>query len=178
MEFIKKIIGYGERIFLTIGVLCLATIVVIITGGIITRYVFGSPFSWTEELATFLFIWLCFSGASVAANRKKHVVADYMINRTGGKFRYLIQSLTYILIIAFLVAVFYASVLLQPNLLMHTSINLGIPRNYYYLPLLVSSFYMTIVYLFEFIETLKEGKKILFGSKESFASNPGTGENL
>jgi TRAP-type transport system small permease protein len=155
MGVLKKIIAYGERLILTIGVLSLSTIIIIITLGIISRYVFGSPFAWTEELASFLFIVLCFSGASVAAYRKKHVVADYIINRVNPKIRHVIQIILHLLIIAFLAVVFYASISLQPNLQIHRSINLGIPRNYYYLPLLIASFYMLLVYLIEFYEIVR-----------------------
>ena len=160
MEIAKKILAYGERFFLTLGVLSLSTIIVIITAGIIMRYVFRSPFAWTEELALLLFIVLCFSGASVAANRKKHVVADYIINRLNIKYRFILKTLSYIMIIAFLAVVLYASFLLQPSLLVHRSVILRIPRNLYYLPLLAASLYMALVYLIEFIESLLEAKKI------------------
>ena len=37
------------------------------------RYVFNSPFTWSDELATILFVWLAVLGAVVALRRGEHM---------------------------------------------------------------------------------------------------------
>src|SRR5580693_3589236 len=41
--------------------------------GVVSRYVFNSPIIWTDELATFLFLWLSMFGAVVAVRRDGHM---------------------------------------------------------------------------------------------------------
>ena len=45
----------------------------ILFAGVVSRYVFNSPLMWTDELATFLFLWLAMFGAVVAVRRGGHM---------------------------------------------------------------------------------------------------------
>jgi tripartite ATP-independent transporter DctM subunit len=45
----------------------------ILFAGVVSRYVFNSPIIWTDELATFLFLWLSMIGAVVAVRRDGHM---------------------------------------------------------------------------------------------------------
>ena len=45
----------------------------ILFAGVVSRYVFDSPLIWTDELATFLFLWLAMLGAVVALRRDGHM---------------------------------------------------------------------------------------------------------
>src|SRR5271154_3763795 len=45
----------------------------ILFAGVVSRYVFNSPLLWTDELATFLFLWLAMVGAVVALRRDGHM---------------------------------------------------------------------------------------------------------
>jgi len=47
--------------------------VVILFCGVVARYGFDSPLIWSDELATFLFLWLCMLGAVVALQRGAHM---------------------------------------------------------------------------------------------------------
>ncbi|GLB67847.1 TRAP transporter small permease [Arthrobacter mangrovi] len=43
---------------------------------VISRYVFSSPLSWTEELARFALVWLTFISAGFVMARRLHVTVD------------------------------------------------------------------------------------------------------
>jgi len=45
----------------------------ILFAGVVSRYVFNSQIIWTDELATFLFLWLSMFGAVVAVRRDGHM---------------------------------------------------------------------------------------------------------
>jgi tripartite ATP-independent transporter DctM subunit len=45
----------------------------ILFAGVVSRYVFNSPIMWTDELATFLFLWLAMFGAVVALRHDGHM---------------------------------------------------------------------------------------------------------
>jgi TRAP-type C4-dicarboxylate transport system permease small subunit len=52
----------------------------ILFAGVVSRYVFNSPIIWTDELATFLFLWLSMFGAVVAVRRDGHMRLTTFIN--------------------------------------------------------------------------------------------------
>jgi tripartite ATP-independent transporter DctM subunit len=47
--------------------------VIILFSGIVSRYVFHAPLTWTDELASILFLWLSILGAVVAFSRGEHM---------------------------------------------------------------------------------------------------------
>ncbi len=57
--------------FLAAGLV--AAEIVILFGGVISRYVFDRPLVWSDELASTLFLWLAMLGAVIAFRRDEHM---------------------------------------------------------------------------------------------------------
>ncbi|SFJ77553.1 TRAP transporter, DctM subunit [Bosea sp. OK403] len=55
--------------------LLLSAIVIIVFAGVIARYVFNSSFSWTEELASWTFVWLIFTGMAAGHRGRRHIAS-------------------------------------------------------------------------------------------------------
>src|SRR5580693_6069296 len=45
----------------------------VLFAGIVARYVFDDPLSWSDELASILFLWLAMLGSVVALRRGEHM---------------------------------------------------------------------------------------------------------
>ena len=60
--------GLGALVFLT-----LASMTVTVFSGVVSRYVFNSALSWTEEFAIWAFTWLIFLGAALGVARDAHI---------------------------------------------------------------------------------------------------------
>ena len=45
----------------------------ILFAGVISRYVFNAPLTWSDELASILFLWLAMLGAVIALRRDEHM---------------------------------------------------------------------------------------------------------
>jgi tripartite ATP-independent transporter DctM subunit len=56
-----------------IGAILVLAETCILFAGVVSRYLFDSPLLWTDELATFLFLWLAMFGAVVALRRDGHM---------------------------------------------------------------------------------------------------------
>jgi len=56
-----------------LGALALVIIAVISLGNVVTRYLTGGSFSFTEEFSVFLLVVLTFAGASVALRLNRHI---------------------------------------------------------------------------------------------------------
>jgi TRAP-type C4-dicarboxylate transport system permease small subunit len=86
------LIGRIER---AIGVALLSTIVVSITIQVITRYLFGQPLVWVEELAGYCFLWAVFLGAAVGMKELRHIRIDTFVSRLPTRAQALWRALTW-----------------------------------------------------------------------------------
>ncbi len=88
-------IGAAERIA---GIGLLGLIVVTITLQVVTRYVFGQPLVWVEELATYSFIWSVFLGAALGLKELRHIRIETFVARIEPRRRALVNAVLYALI--------------------------------------------------------------------------------
>lgn len=56
----------------------MAFIVLLLFAEVVSRYGFNAPISWSEEMATYAFIWMLYIGAGVAFYRNVHIRVDYI----------------------------------------------------------------------------------------------------
>lgn len=159
MKLVKKFIQIFGNIQLYGGVCCVLVIIVSVTAGVVSRKAFNAPLSWVEELCTFMFIYLSFFGASVAAMKGKHVSADFLTAKLSKEMQEVLVIVQRVIILVLLAFIFVGAIVLQPKMAGHSSTNLDIPKNFYYLPILFSSFYMFVVYAVELIENVQKLRK-------------------
>src|ERR1700730_12023033 len=68
------------------ALLVLAEILVLSTG-VVARYVFHRPITWSDELATSLFLWLVMFGAAIALRRGEHMRLTTLVDHVGPVWR-------------------------------------------------------------------------------------------
>ena len=76
--------------------------IAILFGGVISRYVFGRPLVWSDELASTLFLWLAMLGAVIAFRRGEHMRMTACVGMVGGSLRAVLESLATVAVLAFL----------------------------------------------------------------------------
>ncbi len=72
---------------------------------VLTRYVFTSPSSFTDELARYLLIWIGTLGAAYASGKRLHLAIDLFPSSLEGKSKYRLSVFLNVLIILFAFAV-------------------------------------------------------------------------
>ena len=55
--------------------------------GVIARYLFHSPITWNDELASILFLWLSMLGAVIATRRGAHMRMTSLITHASDRAR-------------------------------------------------------------------------------------------
>jgi len=70
-----------ERVERTMVISLLAIMVGCIFGQVVSRYLFGLPLVWVEELSTYAFIWGVFIGASLGLKKKRHIKILSFVSR-------------------------------------------------------------------------------------------------
>ena len=84
--------------------------IVVVNGANVTaRYLFGSPFSWAEELMLFLMILSVFSGAIAVAWRNLHIRIDTFIDLVSPPARRAALAIGALVSIAVILTIVYAS---------------------------------------------------------------------
>lgn len=87
-----ELIGRLERV---IGVVLLSTIVVSITTQVTTRYLFGRPLVWVEELAGYCFLWGVFVGAAVGMKELRHIRIETFVSMLQPRSQAIWRALTW-----------------------------------------------------------------------------------
>jgi len=124
----------------------LAIFVVLLFAQIISRELFNYSFSWSEELATYMFVWFVYFGASYAAKLYAHNRVTFQFNRLPKKVTNIIEGIADLFWIAFNVYFVYLSftfVFFKMNLFWKSQ-TLGIPMKYIYMILPIAFALMTI----------------------------------
>jgi hypothetical protein len=89
----KKLTKILDAVLSRVLILLMFLLVVSVLWQVISRYVFSSPSSWTEELARFLLIWISLLGAAYAFRpggepaEDRDAGADLLLFRLGAGFR-------------------------------------------------------------------------------------------
>lgn len=168
---------WGYKILRNLGAVALATMFLSITLGIVTRYVFNAPITWSEELCTFLMVNLCFISAATTTVRKKHIVADFFVSKAPPKAQKVIENFSKLLMLAFFVVIFYSILVLLPSLVW-TSPVLGIPRHYYYAAALVCSAFMFVTVATDILNSFFPGYDLVALENEKIARSEKMQEDL
>lgn len=71
-------LGRAER---AVAIAMLAVMVTCIFAQVVSRYLFGQPLVWVEELSTYAFIWGAFIGASAGLKAGLHLKIESFVGR-------------------------------------------------------------------------------------------------
>ena len=77
----------------------------ILFAGVVSRYVFNSPIIWTDELATFLFLWLAMFGAVVAVRRDGHMRLTTFVSWCGPEWGNWLGTIAELVVIVFVLEI-------------------------------------------------------------------------
>lgn len=83
-----------------VAVALLVVILVVTFAQVVARFVFDSPFFWTEELARYCYVWLSFVGAVVVTASRTHIAVELFEQRLGRLPRLLLNCFALVAVIA------------------------------------------------------------------------------
>jgi tripartite ATP-independent transporter DctM subunit len=81
--------------------------ILVLLAGVVSRYVFNQPLTWTDELASILFLWLAMLGAVIALRRDEHMRLGVLVALAPPRWRGRLETLA-----AMVVAVFVLEIIL------------------------------------------------------------------
>ena len=141
---IKKALDKALELLVIVVV---AVLVLDVLWQVFTRYILEHPSSWTEELATFLLIWVSLLGAAVALNRGAHLGIDYFVGKLPPKTRVRTEVFVFACIALFSVLVMVIGgtrLVARTFELKQISPALKLPWGYVYLAVPISGFFLAL----------------------------------
>jgi len=75
---VEKLYAFVNRFLENVMALLMLFIVLLLFCEVVSRYVLNAPISWSEEMATYAFIWMIYIGSGVAFYRHAHIRVDYI----------------------------------------------------------------------------------------------------
>lgn len=138
-KFFDKIESYICRTLL-------ATFVLLLFAQIVSREIFQYSIAWSEELATYMFVWFVFFGASYAARLSAHNRVTFQFRALPKKAVHVIEGIADLFWLVFNVYFVYLSfnfVFFKMNLFWKSQ-TLGVPMKYIYMILPIAFTLMTI----------------------------------
>ncbi|MCG8526714.1 MAG: TRAP transporter small permease [Opitutales bacterium] len=155
MNLINKIL---HRILVGLSIFIFVLLVVDVSLGVASRYLIGNQIRWTEELATFLLVWLVFCGASIAYHDNSHLGINLLTNNLEKRSRIVALTLSNLIVFAFI-----ASVMLWGGFLLtierfesgQMMSTLGIHKAWLYLSVPLNGFFMSMFNIGKTLEMLR-----------------------
>ena len=158
-----------------ITAISMAALVVDVSWQVITRFILNDPSSWTEEVATYLMIWVGLLGSAVALHRRAHLGIDYFVGKLDFRKRLITESIVIICVAAFSISVLMIGgyqLVKETFELGQTAPATGIKLGYVYIAVPVAGFFLTIYsleFLYELILKLKQPVSETTSNSESEA---------
>jgi len=147
MKFFRNHLGQIVDWVASIAMVIMTVLVFI---QVVSRYVFNSPTSWTEEMARLCFVWISMIGAYMGVKTKGHISIETFVH-----YAYKEKTRTYISAIVSFCILFYSFYLAGMGVIMiKRNINtltpvLMISFSYLYLAFAVAGFLMAVYLLYE-----------------------------
>ena len=81
----------------------MGTMTIIIALQVFYRYILNDPLSWTEEIARYLMIWICFLGSAMALKYGEHISVSFIQERFAPRIRQAVGFCIGMTVLAFFV---------------------------------------------------------------------------
>jgi tripartite ATP-independent transporter DctM subunit len=79
-------------------------VTVLLLAGVVSRYVFGRPLVWSDEVVSISFVWLTMLGAAIALHRNEHLRLNLFVEMLPPRSRELVHAFALAAMAAMLVA--------------------------------------------------------------------------
>ncbi len=127
---------------------------------VFARYVFGSPFQWSEEVARLALIWMTFLSAAFVMAEGRHIAVDMISGRCGERGRLRMECFGYVLVAASCLLLMIGGVRFVWYVGKVASPALGVPKSWWYGAGMTGLFLMALHNLLDLYQVWITGQPI------------------
>jgi len=158
LSILKRINEINLLIAKVFLIFCIAIQLIIVFIGVVFRYVFSDPLSWTEELSTYLMIYITFFGCYVAIDGDQLARIDIFMTKFEGKTKYTLIVIGHVITLLFLIMFMYYGTTLYFSFTVQKQISIAmrLPMKIYYISIPLATVMMIIRMIIRIIDTHEE----------------------
>lgn len=158
MNAIKRFV---DKVLAGLCILLFAALVVLVVWQVFTRFVLGAPSSFSEELATYCFVWLVLFGAALVFGENGHMAMDVLKNRFPARLQMGADILIQVLIIVFAALVLVRGGMLSAALAWTQATgSIQIPLGHLYLALPISGAFIIFYCVVSIVRVLQQKRPL------------------
>lgn len=121
------------KILEIVSIALFAFITIVGTYQIITRYVFNSPSTKSEELLTYSFTWLALLAAALVFGKRDHMRMEFLADKIKGKASVTLSIISEVIVLIFSTLVLvYGGFQITKLTALQSTASLGVPMSYIY----------------------------------------------
>ncbi len=123
---------------------------------IIFRQILNTPLVWSEELSTFLYVYVGMLGIVICVKHTQHVAIDIIYTKFTGKVKKYVDIFLSCVVITIFIALIFIGIKVTQNKASLQILTLGISSGYMYMALPLGASLMLI----RFVENIVKKKKL------------------
>lgn len=150
-----------------ISAILFIAIMILLFVQVISRYVFGHSFTWTEELSILLFVWMTYLGVSSAVTYRKNLRIDALLDVVPFPVKKVLLIVSDVIFIVFNLYLILPFMELIGSIGTSKTPILGIPKAITYWLIPVILVITSVKLVFDIVKLFHENKKELGASKPS-----------
>lgn len=144
-----------RKVETVLAIIMFGFIVAIIALQVTVRYTLNKPFTWPEETAALLLIYLTFLTADIVYKDKAHISIDYFVTFLPERGKRLVALVIYVFIGIFLIVIIPTSITLFKMQYGHiTAAVITLPKSYWSLPVPIAFSSMLLTTLYFILEEI------------------------
>jgi TRAP-type transport system small permease protein len=141
------------RLALALGVVLLVCMTAVVCLNIVSRYFFGYSFSWSEEAARYMMVWMTMIGAAMAIRKWSHFRLEFVEHKVSSRARLVLRRIDLFVALAIGLLLVWQGLVWLPLTNHQLATALQLPMSWFYAALPVAGM---LIVLFSF-EGLLDG---------------------
>ncbi len=105
-------------------------IILLLLGGVVSRYVFSMPLEWIDEAVSIAFLWVAMLGSAIAMHRNEHLRLTLFVDKMSPRVRDFVHAFALVAVAAFLIGLVWPSIEHMQEEAFITTPTLGIPASW------------------------------------------------
>lgn len=149
-------LGYIKKILLSLSTLCLFVNVVVLLGGVSSRYLFNSSPIWVDEAARYLLIGSVMLMAGILITTNEHMRLSIVDKLPKGKLSFIVVIYRHLITTSISGLMTYASYNYALSIVNFTTIGLGISKSIPLYALPIGFFFITMYSAIKIVSVVTE----------------------
>jgi len=155
----KKVLDTIELVIKIICQIFISVIVVVVSYAVVMRYVFNRAPFWSQELTTYMYVWLVVLGAVLVTRDKTHIDLTFIVDSLPEKFRFVWYNFIRLLVIGFCGLMVQQGYRLCSKVSDAASPSLGISVAWVYLSIPTGGFLMAIYFIEQSVKSIIDRRR-------------------